>query len=53
MVPKGAPIDGAAIEIPFVALILVDGERVTRLEVFDEDQRDMALARLQELNRPV
>jgi hypothetical protein len=50
---KGTGTDGAAIEIPLVALVLVDGERVTRLEVFDEDQRDMALARLQELNRPV
>jgi len=53
MTPKGTSADGAAIENPFVVLILLDGERVTRLEVFDEEQRDMALARLQELNRPV
>ncbi|MFZ1162232.1 nuclear transport factor 2 family protein, partial [Mycobacterium sp.] len=53
MTPKGTPTDGAAIENPFVVLIVLDGERATRLEVFDEDQRDMALARLEELNRPV
>ncbi len=53
MALKGTSTDGAAIEIPFVVLLLLDGERVTRLEAFDEDQRDMALARLQELSRPV
>jgi len=53
MTLKGTSAEGAAIEIPFVVLILLDGERVTRLEAFDEDQRDLALARLQELNRPV
>ncbi|HYX99209.1 MAG TPA: hypothetical protein VE908_06595, partial [Mycobacterium sp.] len=53
MVLKGTSTDGAAIEIPLVVLILLRGERVTRLEAFDDDQRDMALARLQELNRPV
>ena len=53
MALKGTSTDGVAIEIPFVVLILLHGERVTRLEAFDEDQRDVALARLQELNRPV
>jgi DNA-binding SARP family transcriptional activator len=53
MALKGTSTDGAAIEIPFVVLILLRGERVTRLEAFEEDQRDLALARLQELNRPV
>jgi hypothetical protein len=53
MATKGTSTDGATIEIPFVVLILLHGERVTRLEVFEEDQRDAALARLQELNRPV
>ena len=33
-------------------LILVDGDRVTRFETFDPDQRDLALARFEELNRP-
>ena len=50
---KGTSTDGVAIEISFVVLILLHGERVTRLEVFEEDQRDVALSRLQELNRPV
>jgi hypothetical protein len=37
-------------EIGFVALILLDGDRVTRLEAFDEDHRDQALARFAELH---
>ncbi|MFZ0715838.1 BTAD domain-containing putative transcriptional regulator [Mycobacterium sp.] len=53
MALKGTSTDGVAIEIPFVVLILLHGERVTRLEAFAEDQRDVALARLQELNQPV
>jgi DNA-binding SARP family transcriptional activator len=53
MALKGTSTDGAAIEIPFVVLMLLHGERVTRLEAFDEDQRELALARLQEFNRPV
>ena len=53
MALKGTSTDGAAIEIPFVVLILLHGERVTRLEAFEEDQRDLALVRLQELNQPV
>ena len=39
------------IEIPLVVLILLDGDRVTRFEAFDADQRDVALARFDELNR--
>ncbi|HXO80970.1 MAG TPA: hypothetical protein VN856_13895 [Mycobacterium sp.] len=53
MALKGTSTDGAATEIPFVVLILLRGERVTRLEAFDEGQRDVAVARLQELNQPV
>ena len=30
---------------------LFDGDRVTRVETFDADQRDQALARFEELNR--
>ncbi len=48
---RGTSTDGVAIEIPLVVLILVDGGRLTRLEVFDADQRDSALARFEELNR--
>jgi hypothetical protein len=47
---KGTSTDGVAIEIPLVVLILFDGDRVTRLEVFDADQRDMALARFEEFS---
>jgi hypothetical protein len=50
---KGTSTDGVAVEISFVVLILIHGERVTRLEVFEEDERDAALSRLQEFNRPV
>jgi hypothetical protein len=53
MALRGRSTDGAAIEIPFVVLILLHGESVTRLEAFEEGQRDLALARLEELNRPV
>jgi hypothetical protein len=53
MALKGTSTDDLAIEIPLVVLILLHGERVTRLEAFDEDQRELALARLQEFNRPV
>ena len=53
MALKGTSTDGAAIEIAFVGLILLHGERVTRLEAFEEDQRDLALDRLQDFNRPV
>ncbi len=31
---------------------LVDCDRVTGFEAFDPDQRDLALARFEELNRP-
>jgi hypothetical protein len=50
MAPKGTSTDGSAIDIPFVVLILLDGEHVTRLEAFDEDQRDLALTRFEELS---
>ncbi len=53
MALKGTSTDGAAIEVSFVVIVVLRSERVTRLEVFDDDQRDLALARLQELNQPV
>jgi predicted ester cyclase len=52
MVLKGTSSDGVAIEIPTIHLALLDGERVTHLETFDPEQRDLALARFDELNRP-
>jgi hypothetical protein len=52
MALKGTSIDGVAIEIPYVLLILLDGDRVTRFEAFDETDIDAALARFEELNRP-
>jgi hypothetical protein len=49
VVLRGTSTDGVAIEIPYVVLILLDGDRVTRFETFDADQRDLALARFEEL----
>jgi hypothetical protein len=50
VVLRGTSTDGVAIEIPLVALMLLDGDRVTRFETFDVDQRDLALARFEELS---
>nr|WP_081289880.1 BTAD domain-containing putative transcriptional regulator [Mycobacterium colombiense] len=46
---KGTTTDGAAIEIPLIQLILVEGDRITHIEDFDPDQRHFALARFDEL----
>ncbi|WP_269203964.1 BTAD domain-containing putative transcriptional regulator [Mycobacterium colombiense] len=46
---KGTTTDGAAIEIPLIQLILVEGDRVTHIEDFDPDQRNLALARFEAL----
>jgi hypothetical protein len=51
-VSKGSSSDGVAIEIPVYAITLLDGDRVTRFEAFDADQRDLAVARFDELNGP-
>ena len=51
VVVRGTSTDGVAIEIPLVAVMLFDGDRVTRVETFDADQRDQALARFEELSR--
>lgn len=42
--------EGLAIELPFVMINLLDGERVTHLENFDPDERELALTRFEELN---
>jgi len=52
VVVKGTTAEGAAIELPAIILILFDGPRVIRMEAFDLHQRDLALARFEELNRP-
>ncbi|WP_301337078.1 BTAD domain-containing putative transcriptional regulator [Mycobacterium colombiense] len=46
---KGTTADGAAIEIPLIQLILVEGDRITHIEDFDPDQRDLALSRFEGL----
>jgi hypothetical protein len=52
MVLKGTSTGGVEFELPIVAITLLDGERITHLENFDLEQRDLALARFAELNRP-
>ena len=49
---KGTTAEGTAIELPTITFLLFDGVRVTRMEAFDIGQREMALARFDELNRP-
>jgi hypothetical protein len=51
VVVRGTSTDGVAIEIRLVALTFFDGDCVTRVETFEADQRDQALARFEELNR--
>ncbi len=50
VVVKGTTAEGAAIELPAVILLLFDGPRVIRMEAFDFDQRELALARFEDLN---
>ena len=50
VVLRGTSTDGVAIEIPLIGLVLFDGDRVDHIEAFDADQRDLALARFEELN---
>ncbi len=46
---KGTGTEGTAIELPAITLIVFDGSRVRRMEAFDIDQRERALARFEEL----
>ena len=49
---KGTTAEGTAIELPTITFLLFDDVRVTRMEAFDIGQREMALARFDELSRP-
>jgi hypothetical protein len=48
----GTSDEGFAAEWRMVQLLTVDGDRITRLEIFDEDDIDAALAGFEELSRP-
>lgn len=50
IVLRGTSTDGFSVEIPIVMLTLFDGDRLTRFEVFDPEDRNLALARFEELN---
>lgn len=50
IVLKGTTADGAEIELPAVIVLLFDGFRLLRMEVFDFDQCDQALASFDELD---
>jgi hypothetical protein len=52
MVVKGTSTEGVAVELPLVVITVLDGDRMTHTESFDLAQRDSALARFEELNRP-
>ena len=52
MVVKGTTTDGVAIELPALTVVLFDGGRLKHMEAFDLHQRELALARFEELNRP-
>lgn len=47
----GTSVSGADIELPALILTVVDGMRVTRMEAFDSDQYQLAMARFDELQR--
>jgi hypothetical protein len=51
LVIRGTSTEGVAIELPFIMLSLVESDHVKHIETFDPDQRDLALARFEELNR--
>ncbi|MEY2433000.1 MAG: hypothetical protein QOC92_2725, partial [Acidimicrobiaceae bacterium] len=48
----GTSDEGFAAEWRMVQLLTVDGDRINRLEIFDETDLHAALARFDELNRP-
>jgi hypothetical protein len=50
IVLKGTSIDGVAIEIPIIQISLLEGDHVSHVEAFDPDERDLALARFEELS---
>jgi class 3 adenylate cyclase len=52
VVVKGTTTQGVAIELPALIVQLFDGYRLKRLEALDLHQRDLALARFDELNAP-
>ncbi len=51
-VTRGSSSDGFDFEWREIALFTVDGDRISRIEVFDEADLDIALARFDELGRP-
>ncbi|HTI77166.1 MAG TPA: hypothetical protein VL634_19360, partial [Mycobacterium sp.] len=48
---RGTLTHGSEVEIPAVLLYLMDGDHVKWIESFDGNQRDLALARFEELSR--
>jgi hypothetical protein len=48
---RGLSVDGLPIELPLIGLTLIEGDRVTRMEIFDADQRELALDQFEQLNR--
>ncbi|MEE2852463.1 MAG: BTAD domain-containing putative transcriptional regulator [Actinomycetota bacterium] len=50
--PHGSSPDGLDVEWRMMMLLIVDGDRLSRCEVFDENDLDAANARFDELSRP-
>ncbi|OBH92596.1 regulator [Mycobacterium sp. E2733] len=44
--------DGLGVEWRMIQLLVVEGDRISRCEMFDETDLDAAIARLEELSRP-
>ena len=49
-VAKGTSSEGLAIEVPLIMLTLHAGDRINHIEPFEFEQRDLALARFEELS---
>ncbi len=49
---NGSSLEGFDAEWRFVELMMVDGDLISHVELFDEDDLDAALARFDELSRP-
>jgi hypothetical protein len=49
VVVKGTSTDGVLVELPWITIMIFDGERVIRAETFDAGQLDLASARFEEL----
>jgi hypothetical protein len=50
---SGTSPEGLDVEWPMILLLVVEGDRINRCEVFDETDLGAALARFDELDQPL